>query len=107
LTPEFRELVPVADPRQGPRVATGGHDGGEHVSIRVQLRRRREAAWSLPPLDGGHRDPLDALAAQPQASDYSLPAVELAAHVRQLRRDGWQGWEVRARFGFGMVTDAA
>ena len=33
-------------------------------------------------------------------SDYSLPAVELAAHVRQLRRDGWQSWEVRTRFDF-------
>ena len=27
-----------------------------------QLRRRREAALRMPPLDNGHRDPLDALA---------------------------------------------
>lgn len=41
------------------------------------------------------------------ASDYSLPAPVLAAHIRQLRRDGWQSWEVRARFDFGTVTHAA
>jgi hypothetical protein len=92
---------------QSPRAATGGHDGGEHVSISVQLRRRCEAAWRLPSLPDGHRDPLDDPARFALPSDYSLRAVELAAHVRQLRRSGWQGWEVRARFGFGMVTDAA
>jgi len=37
-------------------------------------------------------------------SSYSLPAVELAAHVRQLRRDGWQPWEVRVRFDFGRAA---
>jgi hypothetical protein len=31
-------------------------------------------------------------------STYSLSPAELAAHVRQLRRDGWQSWEIRARF---------
>jgi len=29
----------------------------------AQLRHRREAAWRLPPLCDGHRDPLDAEAA--------------------------------------------
>jgi hypothetical protein len=33
-----------------------------------------------------------------QPSTYSLPAAVLAAHVRELRRSGWQGWEVRRRF---------
>lgn len=36
-----------------------------------------------------------------QPSTYSLSPHELAAHVRQLRRQGWQPWEVRARFDFG------
>jgi hypothetical protein len=55
----------------------------------------------------GHRDPIDALAGQPAPSNYSLTHAELAAHVRQLRRDGWQGWEVRVRFDSGTVGDAA
>jgi hypothetical protein len=33
-------------------------------------------------------------------STYSLNAAELAAHIRQLRRQGWQSWEIRARFDF-------
>jgi hypothetical protein len=37
-------------------------------------------------------------------STYSLTAAELAAHIRQLRRQGWQSWEIRARFDF---TEAA
>jgi hypothetical protein len=37
-------------------------------------------------------------------STYSLSAAELAAHIRQLRRQGWQSWEIRARFDF---TEAA
>jgi hypothetical protein len=31
-------------------------------------------------------------------STYSLSPGELAAHIRWLRRQGWQGWEIRARF---------
>jgi hypothetical protein len=34
-------------------------------------------------------------------SRYSLAAHELAAHIRQLRRQGWQSWEIRARFDYG------
>jgi hypothetical protein len=37
-------------------------------------------------------------------STYSLTAAELAAHIRHLRRQGWQSWEIRARFDF---TEAA
>jgi hypothetical protein len=33
-------------------------------------------------------------------SSYSLPVAVLAAHVRDLRRSGWQSWEIRARFDF-------
>jgi hypothetical protein len=40
-------------------------------------------------------------------SSYSLTHGELAAEVRRRRRDGWQSWEVRARFDFGTVTRAA
>lgn len=36
----------------------------EPEGIAAQLRRRREAAWRLPPLPDGLRDPLDRLAAQ-------------------------------------------
>jgi hypothetical protein len=33
-----------------------------------------------------------------QPSTYSLDQVTLARHIRELRRQGWQGWEIRARF---------
>jgi hypothetical protein len=48
------------------------------------------------------RDPADAelLERFGPPSCYSLTAAELARHVRQLRRSGWQRWEVRARFEF-------
>jgi hypothetical protein len=35
-----------------------------------------------------------------QPSSYSLSAAELAAEVRRRRREGWQSWEIRARFDF-------
>ena len=38
---------------------------------------------------------------------YSLTHAELTAEVRRRRRDGWQGWEIRARFDFTAVTHAA
>ena len=34
-------------------------------------------------------------------SSYGMTHAQLAAHVRQLRREGWQSWEIRARFDFG------
>jgi hypothetical protein len=40
-------------------------------------------------------------------SSYGLTATELARHIRQLRRSGWQTWEIGARFDFGTVADAA
>jgi hypothetical protein len=42
-----------------------------------------------------------------EPSNYSLSRAEraeLAEHARQLRRDGWQPWELRVRFG---LRDAA
>jgi hypothetical protein len=39
-----------------------------------------------------------------QPSTYSLTPWELARHVRDLRRQGWQSWEVRARFGWGQAA---
>lgn len=36
-----------------------------------------------------------------QPSNYSLHPVTLAEHIRQLRRAGWQSWEIRARFDYG------
>lgn len=38
---------------------------GVRSEVSAGIRRRREAARRLPALDGGHRDPLDALAAVP------------------------------------------
>jgi hypothetical protein len=35
-----------------------------------------------------------------QPSNYSLTRDELTAEVRRRRRDGWQHWEIRARFDF-------
>lgn len=31
-------------------------------------------------------------------STYSLAPRDLAVHIRDLRRQGWQSWEIRARF---------
>jgi hypothetical protein len=36
-----------------------------NVMVNLDLRRRRDAAWRLPPLDDGTRDPIDALAGKP------------------------------------------
>jgi hypothetical protein len=33
-----------------------------------------------------------------QPSNYSLAPHELAAHIRHLRHQGWQSWEIRTRF---------
>jgi hypothetical protein len=33
-----------------------------------------------------------------QPSSYSLSHAELSAHIRDLRRQGWQGWEINCRF---------
>jgi hypothetical protein len=37
-------------------------------------------------------------------SSYSLSHAELAGHVRELRRQGWQHWEIRTRFDFGSAA---
>jgi hypothetical protein len=33
-------------------------------------------------------------------STFSLSAAELARHIRSLRSQGWQGWELRQVFDF-------
>jgi hypothetical protein len=35
-----------------------------------------------------------------QPSNYSLSRIELARHVRELRRQGWQSWEIKQRFDY-------
>jgi hypothetical protein len=35
-----------------------------------------------------------------EPNSYSLPPWELARHVRRLRHEGWQSWEIRARFTY-------
>jgi hypothetical protein len=52
------------------------------------------------------RFPSDSRAVFGQPSNYSLTRAELTAHVRALRRAGWQNWEVRARFDFGFGSAA-
>jgi hypothetical protein len=64
--------------------------------------RARHACGCGRPADCMPNDPGAARFGQP--SSYSLSATELAAHVRQLRRQGWQGWEVRQRFDFTRVA---
>jgi hypothetical protein len=39
-----------------------------------------------------------------QPSTYSLTRAELVAHVRALRRSGWQSWEINARFDLGSAA---
>ena len=37
-------------------------------------------------------------------SNFSLSRAELVNHVRQLRRAGWQHWEVAVRFDLGRAA---
>jgi hypothetical protein len=41
-----------------------------------------------------------------EPSSYSLPRASLARHARQLRRQGWQRWELLARFDLRTGSDA-
>ena len=65
--------------------------------IARQLRRRRAAALRCPPLESGHRDPLDARCAPAGPGTFGLSAVELVAEARRLRGQGWDCWEVSVR----------
>jgi hypothetical protein len=62
----------TAERRPGGGGAQDGHGGGnvnailrDATLIAAGIRRRRDAAGRLPPLAGGYRDPLDALAGKP------------------------------------------
>ena len=62
------------------------------------LRRRRDAALRLPPLEHlGVADPLDARTDPPGPSTFGLTPTELVAEARRLRGQGWGCWEVRVR----------
>jgi hypothetical protein len=62
------------------------------------LRRRRETALRLPPLESGVRDPLDESAVPLRApSTYSLAPGELIREARRLAEKNWQAWELAAR----------
>jgi len=45
----------------------------------------------------GHGDDADRFG---QPSNFGLSPAELTAEVRRRRREGWQSWEIRARFDF-------
>jgi len=57
--------------------------GDDDRELAAQLRRRRESAWRLPPLESGHRDPLDGLARLPIG-----PAQE--CHGAERGPESWQ-----------------
>ena len=96
-------------------LSTGADDcmlaaGTDHLA---ELRRRLDAALRLPPLPCGCRDPLWCLAGRcapprPEAqesrfgqpSSYSLSRLELSRHICELRRSGWQPWEIKVRFDY-------
>ncbi|WP_160330464.1 hypothetical protein [Sphaerimonospora mesophila] len=50
------------------------------------------------PLPCGHRDPLDCLASAGGPSTFGLTRLELYLEVQRRIRDGWQAWELEARF---------
>lgn len=58
------------------------------------LRRRRDAADRLPPLECGHRDPLDHLVAMRTRSTYLLTTAELLRERRKLIGFGWSPGEI-------------
>jgi hypothetical protein len=62
--------VLTPDKRNGPHASTGRRQPPQTTTVTVtpggdvaaSLRRRRDAAWRLPPLASGYRDPIDQLA---------------------------------------------
>ncbi len=91
-------------------------NGGQRPPIPEDLSRRQapEVVISLPNYLGENLRRRELTRAAPggtvpivgQPSSYSLSAADLARHIRQLRRHGWQHWEIRARFEFE-PSDAA
>lgn len=77
-------------------------DGVGDDPVAAKLRRLRDRYGYLTRADLGETAPRFT-----PPSDYSLPAPVLARHVRQLRRAGWQSWEVRTRFDTGSAIHAA
>lgn len=63
--------------------------------------RHHIAAAPPPPSSGADDVSVTDLARFGRPSNYSLSLPELARHVRQLRRRGWQSWEIKVRFDFG------
>ena len=53
--------------------------GDDDEPVAAKLRRRRSAGWRLPPLEDGHRDPLDALAGLPARRVHRCAGVEFTA----------------------------
>jgi hypothetical protein len=76
--------VPRPDKRSGPATTPGHPHAADSTTCTASVH-------------GG--EVVDLAAWRP--SSYSLAAHELAAHIRQLRRQGWQSWEIRARFDYG------
>lgn len=67
-------------------------------SVPQQIRRRRAAALRCPPLDDGHRDPMDRLARIDKPSTYGMTESQLRAYANHLvLNEGWSPWEVRQR----------
>jgi hypothetical protein len=83
--------MPGPDRRRGPGEVTTPRQGPS-----VEIRHDTDSQ-SLRHGPGGVAD-LDGWRWFGEPSNYSLAPWELAAHIRRLRRQGWQSWEVRVRF---------
>lgn len=81
----------------------GGNAGGK-ADMKSFVARRREAAHRMPPIACGHRDPIVCLARPDRPSTYSLTRLELYQEVQRRIEDGWQAWEIEARFGQVMAA---
>jgi hypothetical protein len=69
------------------------------------VRAERSELWSCKPQSACPACPARcAVVRFCRPSDFSLSEAELHAHALQLRRSGWQPWEIRVRFG---IRDAA
>jgi hypothetical protein len=75
------------DRRRSPGEVTTPHQGPS-----VEIRHDTDSQS----LRHGAVNVVDLAAWQP--STYSLSPWELAQHIRHLRHEGWQSWEIRARF---------
>ncbi len=99
-------MIPENDaaPRRQDRGAESVEDTTTDVPTvlhTLNLRKRRAAAWRLPPLECRRHDPWDPMPADPRPSTFGLDPDDLLELARHHWRNGWQPWECYHRLAIG------